>query len=733
MPKSLLTFLSVIVHLAILRLIIHLSLTEYFDRNSSTHIVVFFAVLISMFFSGEYGLSLRVFLDNRKRRKDARYAELLREPEQRAVVEQNARESKPQEQPEALEPEPEPPPEPIDGVLIGTDIETNQPLHILTPLRGRHLYLIGKTRTGKTTLIKNLIIQDMEAGHGLCMIDPHGDCAEELIGSVPPERLKDVIYFDPTSEYCPAFNFLALPYPAFKLTEDIIAVFKMFFGDSWGQRMEHLLRYSLLTLLMNKNTYTLNDLKQLITNENARADILNGVTDDGVLAFWNEEFPRMAKGAPDPIVNKLSAFLAPSSPMYRVFSNSRNDLNFTEILDGKILIVNLAKGKVGDEPSKILGGMIASGIQQASLARADTPMEQRHPFYFYVDEFQNYVTPAFETILSESAKYNLFLTLAHQTLHGQIPASMESAIFGNIATLISFQVSADDANRLKREMHRTRFEVRAKESPAFMSVDGFLEKERGRLAKRQQDIEHEKKIIEQQVLMDMESWRGQEKPPEAKAWRRETNKEYEKLVYEEFEINRKLEALNDSNKNLHSLRDIFSDYQFKETDFPDTQDFINIPPRTAFCRMERAENLHVFRTIKSPDPVAGIRGQVLHAMREQYGIKAKPAEPARPIAIQPVEQPATDTETVEDLKRILEEAVTGGRIDGTPPNDPPKKPTHTEPTSPYVNLESEPPSARTRPQASEPPAPDPFGQKEPPTRRQRRRQKQKSKKDQLSF
>jgi len=576
--------------------------------------------------------------------------------------------------------EPQEPPEAIDGVLIGTDTETNEPLHILTPLRGRHLYLIGKTRTGKTTLIKNLIIQDMEAGYGLCVIDPHGDMAEELSGSVPQHRLQDVIYFDPTSEYCPAFNFLQLPYPAFKLTEDVIAIFKMFFGDSWGQRMEHLLRYSLLALLMNKKTYTLNDLKQLLTSENARADILNNVTNDDVLNFWNNEYPAMAKGAPDPIVNKLSAFLVPASPMHRLFSNPRNDLNFSDIMDGKILIVNLAKGKVGDEPSKILGGMISSGIQQASLARADTPMEKRYPFHFYVDEFQNYVTPAFETILSESAKYKLFLTLAHQTL-GQLPSSMEHAIFGNIATLISFQVSADDANRLKREMHRKRTFVLMKGKNAEMDADEMM-------AHVRQSIDHEISSLEDRATTSDSS----DMP---------RTDSLTELLEEACSPNMTLATLKERVLK-HSIFS-FNKYDFQEAAFPDTQDFINMPFGTAFCRMERAENMYTFRTIKAPDPVAGIRGQVLHAMREQHSERSP----------QPV---ASSTDTPQKV---------------TIQNSPIPKPSEAEQTAQQpqpvysthaVESESEPP-------ATEPP-PDPFIQKEPPKLRKRT---PKPKKDPLTF
>jgi len=233
---------------------------------------------------------------------------------------------------------PPPPPQPLpqSSVHVGEVIESTdrrKPRHLRldAKLRNRHLYLIGKTRTGKTTLIKNLLIQDMEEGRGVGFIDPHGDAALELLGNVPQSRVNDVIYFDPTSEFSPAFNPLQLPYSPPKLAEDMISVFKMFFGDSWGFRLEHLLRYALLTLIADKEPRTVRDLRSIFLNEKLRTRFTQNLTNQSLIEFWENEFPTMPKGSTLPIINKLSAFLAPMSDLERIFSTPQNDLNFSDI------------------------------------------------------------------------------------------------------------------------------------------------------------------------------------------------------------------------------------------------------------------------------------------------------------------------------------------------------------------------------------------------------------------
>jgi len=531
------------------------------------------------------------------------------------------------------EPLPEVPPPPA-GVLLGKDTENGGNLIFPAHLRGRHCYLIGKTRTGKTTLIKNMLLQDMEQGHGLCFIDPHGDAAEELLATVPPERIPDVIYFDPSRTYSPSFNFFRLPFPPYKLTEDVVAVFKMFFGSAWGPRMEHLLRFSVLTLLTDTKPHTLPDLRALCINPDFRADLVARVQDPAILEFWEHEFPTIEKGAFNPIVNKLSAFLLPGSPLLRVFSDPENDLDFSAIMnEQKILIVNLAKGVLGDEPSRLLGGLIVTGIQQAALARADIPPDQRKDFHLFIDEFQNFVVDSISTILSESAKYKLFLTLAHQTL-GQLPGDIERSIFGNIATLISFQISAEDAGTLRREMHRTRYMVRRKESDEHQPLSALVD-----------DLITEKEDSILFILKSAEQYDRYLKDPAVIA-HHTSEEELRQLDYIRSAhdgTSKDVATLHDEIARLRStsaerLRELFPDYQFHQTTFPETDDFINMRARFAFCRMERADNVTAFHTVAPPDPTPGTRGQILNAMRERHANRKKAQPPPRPQQPRPAQE-----------------------------------------------------------------------------------------------
>jgi len=532
-------------------------------------------------------------------------------------------------------PVPEPPIEqpkpPPDGVYLGIPVEDTaygeNGLWMPSKLRGRHLYLIGKTRTGKTTLIKNLIIQDMQQGHGLCSIDPHGDCAEELLANVPAERIKDVIYFDPSRTFSPSFNFFRLPFPPYKLTEDVVAVFKMFFGSAWGPRMEHLLRFSVLTLLSDEEPHTLPDLRRLCINADFRTEIAARVQDPAIREFWEHEFPTIEKGAFNPIINKLSAFLLPGSPLLRVFSEKENDLDFSAIMNGeKILIVNLAKGVLGDEPSRLLGGLIVTGIQQAALARANIPPDQRKEFHFYIDEFQNFVVDSISTILSESAKYQLFLTLAHQTL-GQLPTGIERSIFGNIATLISFQISAEDAGTLRREMKGISHRFSYRGSPITL----------------RKAIEEAKKTFEDHIAEDTAEYK------KAQSENNQTRMSIygrDKQIFEK-RLATLLETTFTTPRELvdflytYGLHDGYAPFSLLEFPFPNPDDFINMQARHAICKMERASNVTAFTTAAPPDPVAGTRGQILNAMRERHAKRAKERpKPKLQPQPQPVPQPA---------------------------------------------------------------------------------------------
>lgn len=322
--------------------------------------------------------------------------------------------------------------------------------------RTRHLYVVGRTGSGKSVFLTYLARQDLLNGRGLAFLDPHGDAAEELAGCVPDDRLEQVTYLDPTDPGCPAFNLLAMPFDPAKLTTDIVSAFRMFFGESsFGPRMEHLMRSALLTLLFDRHhePHSIADLRRILVDDAYQATIVARLAGDDVgplRSFWHDEYPGMSKDAAAPILNKIATVLVPGSPLLRLFSNASNAVDIPGIMDrGEILLVNLSKGQLGEQPAKLLGGLITTAIAQSALARHAIPQDQRRPFHFTCDEFQNFAAiESTESILSEARKYALCLTLAHQTL-GQLPSKMRDNITGNVATMVAFAISADDARTLR--------------------------------------------------------------------------------------------------------------------------------------------------------------------------------------------------------------------------------------------------------------------------------------------
>jgi type IV secretory pathway TraG/TraD family ATPase VirD4 len=322
--------------------------------------------------------------------------------------------------------------------------------------RRGHMYIIGKTGTGKTTLIENMAISDIKTGNGLALIDPHGDLAEDLFNHIPKKRIKDVIYFNPGDlEYPIAFNPLErVPYDYHHLiVSNIISVFKKIWSEFWGPRLEHILRHSLFTLLEYPGS-TLLDIPKLLTNKEFRKEVLEHITHQQVKDFWHYEFEKysvwLKSEAISPILNKMGQFLT-SLPLRNIVGQKENTINLRNIMDeGKILVVNLAKGKIGEENCSLLGAMIITKIQLAAMTRTDIPETKRRPFYLYVDEIHNFITLSFADILSEARKYGLNLILAHQYIE-QLDEKIRAAIFGNVGTLISFRVGAEDAKYLARE------------------------------------------------------------------------------------------------------------------------------------------------------------------------------------------------------------------------------------------------------------------------------------------
>jgi type IV secretory pathway TraG/TraD family ATPase VirD4 len=322
--------------------------------------------------------------------------------------------------------------------------------------RRGHMYIIGKTGTGKSTLIENLAISDIKMGYGLALIDPHGDLAEDILDFIPEKRIEDVVYFNPADlEYPIAFNPLEkVPFDYHHLVvSNIISVFKKIWSEFWGPRLEHILRHSLFTLLEYPGS-TLLDLPRLLTDKDFRKEVLGHVTNQQVKEFWLNEFDKysvwLKSEAISPILNKMGQFLI-SLPLRNVVGQKENTFDIRNLMDeGKILIANLAKGRIGEENCSLLGAMVVTKIQLAALSRADLSEDKRRPFYLYVDEIHNFITLSFADILSEARKYGLNLILAHQYIE-QLDEKIRPAIFGNVGTLISFRVGAEDAKYLARE------------------------------------------------------------------------------------------------------------------------------------------------------------------------------------------------------------------------------------------------------------------------------------------
>lgn len=323
--------------------------------------------------------------------------------------------------------------------------------------RSRHVYIIGQTGAGKSGLLELFALSDIFHGQGYAIIDPHGDFAINNMRFIPGSRLKDVVYFNPADTAFPlGFNPLEVTNPNQKtnISSEVIGVLKRMFGDSWGPRLEYILRYTILALLDRPET-TMLDITRMLTDKKFRKETLSYCTDTVVLQFWNVEFAswtdKFQAEAIAPVLNKVGAFTA--NPVIRnIIGQPKSTFNIREIMDeGKILIVNLSKGLIGEDNAGILGAFLVTKIQLAAMSRSDIPdIKDRRPFYLYVDEFQNFATDSFATILSEARKYGLNLTVANQYI-SQMSDTVRDAVFGNVGTMISFRVSADDSPILAKQ------------------------------------------------------------------------------------------------------------------------------------------------------------------------------------------------------------------------------------------------------------------------------------------
>jgi hypothetical protein len=321
--------------------------------------------------------------------------------------------------------------------------------------RFSHMYLVGRTGMGKSTLIETLVASDLAAGHGVALLDPHGDLAVKALAHVPQARRPDVIDFSPATRPS-GYNPLqggSDPERRYLIATSIVAAFRKVWGESWGPRMEHILRYALLTLAEFPGS-TLLDIPRLLTDAPFRQTVIRRLTDDKVRAFWTAEFERYSPNfrgeAVAPILNKVGAFLA--SPALRAVLGAREGtLDLRSVTDeGRIFIANLSKGRLGEDASALLGALLIGGFEQAALSRADSPEEQRQDFFLYVDEVQTFATLALAGMLQEARKYRLGLVMANQYLE-QLDERVQQAILGNVGTLIAFRVGVRDAKIFAEE------------------------------------------------------------------------------------------------------------------------------------------------------------------------------------------------------------------------------------------------------------------------------------------
>lgn len=319
--------------------------------------------------------------------------------------------------------------------------------------RSRHVYVLGQTGTGKSKLLELLTLSDIYYDKGFAIIDPHGDYALTMLGFIPERRMKDVIYFNPADRDFPmGFNPLEVYDPMLKsqISSELVGVMKRMF-DSWGPRLEYILRYTLLALLDYPNA-TMLDITRMLTDKRFRNDVIDHCEDLVVKNFWTIEFAswneKFATEAVAPVLNKVGAFTA--NPLIRnIIGQPKSSFNIRKIMDeGKILIVNLSRGIIGEDNAALLGSMFVTKIQLAAMSRADIPrMEDRTPFYLYVDEFQNFATDSFAVILSEARKFGLCLTVANQYIN-QMEDTVKDAVFGNVGTMITGRVGPEDASYL---------------------------------------------------------------------------------------------------------------------------------------------------------------------------------------------------------------------------------------------------------------------------------------------
>ena len=343
-------------------------------------------------------------------------------------------------------------------IVLGVRDDWGQqsPFDLTSHDRRHHLYAIGKSGTGKTTLLRNMILQDIAAGNGVGVIDPHGDLATEILDYIPQNRIEDVVYFNPADmEFPVGFNLLGqtLPDNRHLVASGIVNVFKSRWSNSWGPRMEYAL-YATVAALLDCENVSLLSLPRMLSDGKYRVWVVKQIKDPLVRAFWVEEFEVLSKAAQQemvaPILNKVGQLLM-SPHLRNILGQVRSRIDARFMMDnGRIFIADVSKGKLGADKANLLGALLVTQFELAAMSRSNIPESKRRNFYLYVDEFQTFATDSFVSILSEARKYRLCLTLSHQYTD-QLRPEIREAVFGNVGSLVAFRVGQRDAEILEKE------------------------------------------------------------------------------------------------------------------------------------------------------------------------------------------------------------------------------------------------------------------------------------------
>ncbi|MDP3900682.1 MAG: type IV secretion system DNA-binding domain-containing protein [bacterium] len=399
--------------------------------------------------------------------------------------------------------------------------------------RRRHMYLIGKTGMGKSVLQENMIIHDIQSGHGVAVVDPHGDLVEKVIKYIPSNRINDVIYFNPSDTAHPiAFNVVERVEPEYRhlVASGLIGIFQKLWADSWGPRLEYILRNAILAILDYPGS-TLMAVTRMLSDKPFRKKVIEKIQDPVVKAFWVNEFAsyadKFASEAVSPIQNKVGQFLS-SSLIRNIVGQVQSSLNIRQIMDeSKILLMNLSKGHIGEDNSALLGAMMITKIQLAAMSRVDTPEDERVDFYLYVDEFQNFATSSFANILSEARKYRLNLIMAHQYI-AQLTIGENSSVWpavqGNVGTLVVFRVGAADAEELVKEFDPQYIESDLVNLPKYnfyikLMIDGVASHPFSAIGLPPKTVAEETHNVEKVIAVSRERYSGNREVVEEKIMR----------------------------------------------------------------------------------------------------------------------------------------------------------------------------------------------------------------------